>query len=101
MAAPHKVAPPARNADRVMDFGFRISDVARSVAPPETCDWPRRSPKSDIRNPKSTLFRPRRIERNCALAGFGIEVHDLVRLGSNHLLIFGKLFEALRIAQSR
>src|SRR5438876_723621 len=117
MAPPHSVAPPDRKADRVMDFGFRISDFGRSMPtaepcdrPPddgnsvraaETCDSPRRHPKSEIRNPKSfsKLLLPRCVESNRTFAGFDIEVDDLVRLRRDHLLIFGKVFEPPRIAQ--
>src|SRR2546422_608472 len=100
MAAPHRAAPPARKVDLGMDFGFRISDFGSSVPAAETCDGPLRHPKSDIRNPKSfnTLlpFRPGRVECHRALAGFDIEVDDLVRLWRRHFLIFGKLLEPLR-----
>src|SRR5260370_5587556 len=95
MAPPQRAAPPARNADRVKDFGFRISDFGSSVPAAETCDRPRSHPKSEIRNPKSffKLLLPGSIERHRALAGLHIEVDHLVRLRRDHLLILGKLFE--------
>src|SRR2546425_13008647 len=101
MAAPHNAAPPARKVDRVMDVGFRISDFGSSVPAADACGCPRRKPKSVIRNPiLSTLFPclPGHVERNRALAGADTEVDDLVRLGTDHVVVFGKLLEALRTA---